>query len=193
MTCIGSSAYWRTRQAYCSDLQEIIAHRLHGWTAWTAACSEVSCGLHKIRSTNALALVLVVFPQQEVAIALQRIIDATSNLSIVQKQRAICTATGRTVGLVLGRVTGCARLISSGVTAHWNSRGHSPASWKANLIASAARRVHPKKFDFKSAAMSNQTCGHDPLAAGVAGCSNADLLWDMSDGVLEFASVDCQW
>jgi hypothetical protein len=40
-------------------------------------------------------------------------------------------------------------------------------------MADAASGWHPAKSNFKSAAMSNQTFGHDPL---VARCSSTDLL-----------------
>jgi hypothetical protein len=147
------------------------AYRLHGWTAWTAASPEVSCRLYKVRSTDTLALVLIVFSQQEVAIALQRIIDASGNLSIVQKQRAVCAAAGRTVRLVLGRVTGCARLISP--------RHHCALRFKqllTGIMESESDRISCKSIATDEVRL--QVCGYvvPDLWARSVGCRRAGLF-----------------
>lgn len=112
MTCVVLSVYCRRRRAFVRLSKERVTYRLHRWTTRTAASPEVSGRLYKVRSTNALVLVLIVFSQEEIAIALQRVVDAPSDLSIVQKQRAICTAARGTVGFVLGRVAGWRNPIS---------------------------------------------------------------------------------
>jgi hypothetical protein len=88
------------------------AYRLHCRTTWTADSPKISCRLHKVRSTNTAVLVEIVLQQQEIAIALQRVVYAPGNLPVVKQQRAVCASTGRAVWLIPRGVSGCVRLIS---------------------------------------------------------------------------------
>jgi len=54
--------------------------------ATTACDSDVASSLHEVGSANSLVLVTFVLSQEEVAVALQRVIRATSDLSIAQEQ-----------------------------------------------------------------------------------------------------------
>lgn len=126
--------------------------------------------MYKVCSADSLALVLVVFPQKEVAISLQRIVDAAPNLSIVQEQRAICTAAGRTVRLVLGRVTGCASLIS---TAPGTSEFEQPLT---GIVKSESDRIGCGTSAPKEARL--QVCGNvvPDLWARAVGCWRCGLF-----------------
>jgi hypothetical protein len=155
----------------------LITYRLHCRATWAADSPKISCCLHEVRCTDTAVLVEVELQQQEFAVALQRVVFASGNLVVAQKQRAVCTAAGRAVRLVRGRVSGCVRLISKALYSIKVSIKHSPASWNAKRIASAASRLHPRKFNFKSAAMAYQMSGQDPSVADVARCSSTDRRW----------------